>query len=113
MPATITPQRTDHAPGWKWRQESAGAVDVPWQIDLPAHVNGLCESGWHTDCPQAPLADPTGNGQCACLCHITCQWFARCDHRAAGEVAHPVLGSVPTCTRCADRMDLTFIEQES
>jgi len=30
-----------------------------------------------------------------------CQWFALCDRPAAGVVAHPVLGQVPTCSRCA------------
>lgn len=38
----------------------------------------------------------------------TCEWFALCDKPAAGNVAHPILGSVPTCQRCADRMELTF-----
>lgn len=36
----------------------------------------------------------------------TCEWFALCDHPADGAVWHPVLGYVPTCLRCADRLDL-------
>ena len=32
-----------------------------------------------------------------------CQWFALCTNPAAGTVAHPILGSVPTCQRCADK----------
>lgn len=35
-----------------------------------------------------------------------CQWFALCDHRADGVVAHPILGAVPTCQRCADMLAL-------
>lgn len=36
----------------------------------------------------------------------TCQWFAFCPNEADGTVAHPVLGDVPTCTRCADQLGL-------
>lgn len=71
-------QLPGHAPGWKWRKEHAGQVERPWawsQInggeDVPAHVGGLCESGWHIDCPQAPLQQPAGAGQCSCPCHYT------------------------------------------
>lgn len=32
---------------------------------------------------------------------VYCQWFARCPHPASTTVAHPVLGDVPTCARCA------------
>jgi hypothetical protein len=32
-----------------------------------------------------------------------CQWFAACDRSAVTTVAHPVLGDVPACQRCADR----------
>lgn len=35
-----------------------------------------------------------------------CEWFALCDHPAAGTVDHPILGAVPCCTRCATRFDL-------
>lgn len=38
----------------------------------------------------------------------TCDWFALCTNTADGHVAHPVLGKVPTCKRCADRLDLTL-----
>lgn len=34
-----------------------------------------------------------------------CQWFALCARRAAGVIAHPVLGYVPTCERCAALAD--------
>lgn len=37
-----------------------------------------------------------------------CQWFALCDHDAAGAVAHPILGLVPCCQRCADALGLEF-----
>lgn len=31
---------------------------------------------------------------------IQCGWFALCRKPATGYTKHPVLGSVPTCTRC-------------
>lgn len=37
---------------------------------------------------------------------IICEWYAFCDHVAAGVVVHPVLGEVPCCERCADKHDL-------
>ena len=36
---------------------------------------------------------------------MMCQWFALCDRFATREVSHPVLGSVPTCERCAERAE--------
>lgn len=35
-----------------------------------------------------------------------CEWFALCENEADGVVAHPILGLVPTCRRCATRLDL-------
>lgn len=35
-----------------------------------------------------------------------CEWFAACTNAADGDVRHPVLGMVPTCRRCADKLDL-------
>lgn len=66
---TVAPARLrQHAPGWKWRQDTAGRLERPWPADLPAHVSGLCQSGWHADCPQAPLIVAV-DGCCACSCH--------------------------------------------
>jgi hypothetical protein len=39
---------------------------------------------------------------------VGCEWFALCDHPAAGVVKHPVLGDVPTCERCASQHGLTL-----
>lgn len=39
----------------------------------------------------------------------TCEWFALCANDAEGAVMHPILGPVPTCRRCADKMDQTLI----
>lgn len=38
-----------------------------------------------------------------------CEWFARCTRTAAGFVAHPIIGPVPTCAECAAKLDLTFM----
>jgi len=43
----------------------------------------------------------------------TCRWFALCDHPAAGTVAHPILGPVPTCTRCTNRLGLALVPYPS
>ena len=40
---------------------------------------------------------------------VPCQWFALCVRDAAGVVAHPVLGEVPTCTVCAASHDLALV----
>ena len=32
-----------------------------------------------------------------------CRWFLRCSNAATTTVAHPVLGNVPCCARCAAR----------
>ncbi|WP_169701912.1 hypothetical protein [Janibacter terrae] len=66
--STQAPLLPGHAPGWSSRKGTAGAVEQPWDADLPARVYGLCESGWHHDCPQAPLLVAVP-GCCACPCH--------------------------------------------
>lgn len=38
----------------------------------------------------------------------TCEWFALCDRPADGTVKHPILGNVPCCKRCADKLDLNL-----
>lgn len=37
---------------------------------------------------------------------LTCAWFALCDRPADYTVSHPILGEVPTCRRCVDKLDL-------
>lgn len=37
-----------------------------------------------------------------------CEWFLLCTNRANGTVKHPILGAVPTCKRCADKLDLVL-----
>lgn len=34
----------------------------------------------------------------------TCQWYALCDRPVAVNLPHPVLGLVPTCQPCADKV---------
>ena len=40
---------------------------------------------------------------------LYCEWFARCTNKADGAVWHPVLEYVPTCRRCADKLDLELV----
>jgi hypothetical protein len=41
-----------------------------------------------------------------------CEWFLLCDNEPVGVVRHVVLGDVPTCQRCADKLDLSFVMEE-
>jgi hypothetical protein len=36
----------------------------------------------------------------------TCQWFFLCRSEATAAVRHPILGLVPVCDRCVDKLDL-------
>ena len=38
---------------------------------------------------------------------ITCQWFARCANPTTEAASHPVLGPVPICPRCAQKLGIT------
>jgi hypothetical protein len=33
-----------------------------------------------------------------------CKWFALCDNPATATAAHPILGAVPICARCAAKL---------
>lgn len=33
-----------------------------------------------------------------------CAWFALCTNVATETMDHPILGGVPTCQRCADKV---------
>lgn len=37
-----------------------------------------------------------------------CGYFAFCTNVAEGTIPHPILGDVPTCQRCADRVGLAL-----
>lgn len=45
---------------------------------------------------------------------IVCEWFLLCANEASILVQHPVLGEVPTCTHCAEKLNLDgrSIDQE-
>lgn len=35
----------------------------------------------------------------------SCHWFAKCPNPANGLRDHPILGQVPICQRCDDRVE--------
>lgn len=39
------------------------------------------------------------------LISVECQWFARCENPATLTEPHPILGDVPLCQRCADKLE--------
>jgi len=41
---------------------------------------------------------------------LPCQMFVRCERHADGATAHPVLGVVPACRRCATTLEAPFID---
>lgn len=82
------PQQPGHAPGWSGRRDDAGRIDHPWigmrgctihvqDVDPFPFVGGVCQDGWHTDCPQAPFVtghqpeqcDGRHPTRCLCPCH--------------------------------------------
>jgi len=36
----------------------------------------------------------------------TCEWFVLCDEPAFALIEHPVLGDVPICRRCAQKLQI-------
>lgn len=41
-----------------------------------------------------------------------CEYFALCDQPAEGIVKNPIIGDVPSCGRCASKMEQTLIPFE-
>lgn len=38
---------------------------------------------------------------------VICQWFAMCDQEADRLIIFPILGDIPTCARCAEKLGLS------
>ena len=43
---------------------------------------------------------------------VKCTYFALCDHEAVGVTEVGILGYVPVCQRCADKLGITPIRAE-
>lgn len=37
---------------------------------------------------------------------VVCEWFALCTRETTQATQHPILGPVPICARCAERMGI-------
>ena len=42
-----------------------------------------------------------------------CEWFAMCNNAATTTEPHPILGDVPICKRCADKLQNIDAQQGS
>lgn len=89
---------------------------------LVIRVQGACSCGWRglatysllSSIEGWELAERDATEHAEHPPNPTCEWFALCDHEAAGTLPHPALGPVPTCQRCADRFGATlslFLEE--
>lgn len=38
---------------------------------------------------------------------VMCEWFAMCANMTSDATAHPIMGPVPICTRCAAKCEIT------
>lgn len=36
---------------------------------------------------------------------MTCQWFMMCNRKATTTMSHPILGDVPICKKCKEKME--------
>lgn len=37
---------------------------------------------------------------------VVCEWFVKCTNGTLKAAMHPVLGAVPCCDRCAQKLDI-------
>ena len=60
----------------------------------------------HNKAPQSRRshADAFYVGGCNNVFAEKCQWFALCENPPTTTLPHPVLGNVPCCNRCADKI---------
>lgn len=56
-----------------------------------------------TDYSLSQIAE--NGGRLDLTAHLPCQWFARCTHEATKTRPHPILGFVPICERCDQKME--------
>lgn len=58
----------------------------------------------HGDCPGRAPEYPSD------AVAVMCRWFAKCDQLTTVGLPHPVLGVVPCCLRCAERVGYTVAD---
>lgn len=81
--------------------------------EVLAVVEAMLEHGWTADRIRVSKVDREDVGLPQLRAEVesaernpkTCEYFALCTNDADGTVTHPVLGQVPTCIRCAEKME--------
>ena len=65
------------------------------QVDL--YTNLVCNGAWryYGMKKKETMRKPDG----------ICKWFLKCEMVATGYMPHPVLGLVPICNRCREKVD--------
>lgn len=58
------------------------------------------------------MRDPASEGGTLTVENVLCEWFAKCRNFATGFRPHPILGKVPICRRCDDKVSRLHAEGE-
>ena len=97
---------------------NACTLHNPESVPGLQYVDSLPGEGWHSDdaggevcdgCADDARLDAENDPEFACgvepaVKTVTCQWFLLCENEATTTEPHPVLGAVPICGRCADKV---------
>lgn len=81
-----------------------------WADELTEHIAPASESYGETETAENQKKNATdiiaaANRVSLWLDPKTCEWFASCDNAAVIHIQHPILGAVPSCQRCADKVE--------